>query len=466
MRFENTLLDLSDKAIQIMIDLGAEYADIRAEKAISTAIRTSNDDVEQASTGLNYAFGARALVNGAWGFSSANSIKTRDVEICSTSAFKTAKSISKSTKEKIALCPVKTVRDHVKLKVDEPLAETEIDRKIDEVLHFSRIARKHDKRIGAYVVYEDSTGQEVTANSDGSQILTDNSRVYLGLFALASESGKVASCREQIGSCRGFEFFKDGRIDEIAKATAVRAVNLLEAKHIPRGKFTVILDPKLAGVFAHEAVGHACEADYVVSSESVLKGKTGQVIGSKAVSIIDNPGNGNGWASRRYDDECVQTEKRVLISHGVLIGFINSRETASKLGMKPNGGARAQSSFYCPIVRMSSIQIAKGDHSFEELLETVRSGVYLRGTQGGQVNAAKGTFQFTAEEAYLIDKGSFSTPLLHVSLSGDTIDTLQNIDAVGYDLESNVGFCGKNGQNVPVGMKSPHVRLGEAVIGA
>jgi TldD protein len=466
MRFENALLNLSDKAIQIMMDLGAEYADVRSEQSISTAIRISNDTVEQASTGVNCAFGARAIVNGAWGFSSANSLKAKDVKACSTEAFKTARSVSKAAKEKAVLCPTKTAKDHVKVRVDEPLAETEISKKINEALHFSKAARNHDKRIGAYVVYEDSAGQQVTANSDGSRILTDNSRIYLGLFAIASVGGKVTSCREQIGICGGFELFKDSKIDEIAKATATKAANLLKAKHFPKGRFTVILDPKLAGVFAHEAVGHACEADYVVSDESILREELGKVIGAKAVSIIDNPIVSNGWGSKKYDDECVPTQKRVLISNGVLTDLINNRETAAKLGIKPNGGARAQTSFYCPIVRMSNIEIVKGDHSFEELLETVRFGLYLRGTRGGQVNTAKGEFQFTAEEAYLIEKGALSTPLLNVSLSGSTIGTLQSIDAVGNDLESHIGFCGKSGQNVPVGMASPHVRLKKAVIGA
>jgi TldD protein len=145
--------------------------------------------------------------------------------------------------------------------------------------------------------------------------------------------------------------------------------------------------------------------------------------------------------------------------------YILNRETAHKLGMKSNGGARAESFTARPLVRMSNTYIETGDHSFEELLEGIDHGIYAKGTRGGQVDTAKGSFQFSAQEAYLIEKGKITTPLRDVSLSGMTLQTLNNIDAVGNDFAlGDPGYCGK-GQLVPVGDGGPHIRIREAVVG-
>jgi len=227
----------------------------------------------------------------------------------------------------------------------------------------------------------------------------------------------------------------------------------------------VIADPELAGVFAHEAVGHACEGDHVITGESVLQNKIGQTIGSEHVTIYDDPTYPHGWGSFKYDMEGVLARKRLLIERGILKEFITNREVAAKLGVASNGGARAQSYAFRPIVRMSNTCIATGDHTFEEMLEDIDHGIYLKGTRGGQVDPAKGTFQFSAMEAFMIEHGKITTPLLDVSLSGLTLETLKNIDAVAKDFDIHIGYCGKEAQSVPAGDGSPHVRIRNAVVG-
>jgi TldD protein len=225
------------------------------------------------------------------------------------------------------------------------------------------------------------------------------------------------------------------------------------------------MDPKLAGVFAHEAVGHACEGDTVADGQSILQGKIGEKIGSEHVTIYDDSTYPDGWGSTKYDMEGVPAKKRLLIDRGVLKNFILNREAAGELNMTPNGGARAQSFAFRPIVRMSNTYITQGDYTFNELLEDVKNGIYVKGTRGGQVDPAKGTFQFSAEEAFQIEQGKITTPLLDVSLSGLTLEILNNIDAVAKDFGMNVGYCGKEDQMVPAGDGSPHVRVRSAVVG-
>ena len=459
------LLDLAEKAIRLAMDLGVEYVDARAEQIHSTAIRLTNDRFEQAVSGFDQGLGVRMLYKGAWGFSSTSSLELKDIQAVVKITFKIAKATSKGVKEKAKICSVKPLKDHVKVKTRQPLTEVGIDKKMRTVLVFSKTTRDYSPKIvSANLAYEDAVGQKVVASSDGANILTDIGRVYVSVNAVAKQAQKLTSARERLGKMGGFELFNEVNGDEIMEKAAKRAVDLLKAKPVPSGRFTVIADPRLAGVFAHEAVGHACEADLIIAGESILAGKIGKVVGSKLVSIFDDSTLAGGWGSQKYDDEGVPTKKRLLIERGVLKGYITNREAAAKLKLEPNGGARAESFSFPPIVRMSNTYIARGDHSFEELLEDITHGVYLKATRGGQVDTAKGTFQFNAEEARLIEKGELTTPLLDVSLSGLTLETLHNIDAVANDFELHIGFCGK-GQTVPVGDGSPHIRIKNALVG-
>jgi len=459
------LIDLAEKAIKQAMDLGVEYADVRAQHLNSTSIRLTNDRFEQAVSGIDQGLGIRVLYKGAWGFSCTSSLDGNDVQEIVKTAFKIAKATSKGVKEKAKVCSVKPVKDKVAIKANQPLSEVDIDKKMKLVLGFSKTVRAYSSKIvSASLAYEDVTGQKAVVSSDGANILTNLSRVYSSVNAVAKQADKLTSARERLGKIGGYELFQEEDGGKIMKKAAERAVNLLKAKPAPSGRFTVIVDPRLAGVFAHEAVGHGCEADLIIAGESILAGKIGKVVGSDLVSIYDDSTLAGGWGSEKYDDEGVPTKKRLLIEKGVLKGYITNKEASAKLNMEPNGGARAESYAYPPIVRMSDTYIARGDHTFEELLEGITQGVYLKASRGGQVDTAKGTFQFNAEEAGLIEKGELTTPLLDVSLSGVTLETLHNIDAVAKDFEISLGFCGK-GQTVPAGDGSPHIRIKNALVG-
>jgi TldD protein len=460
------LTDLAEKAIKMAVDMGAEYADARAERIYATSIRLSNERFEQATSGLDQGIGVRTLYKGAWGFSSTTSLELKEIKATVENAFKTARATSNAVKEKVKIHEAKVVKDHVKVRTSQPLAQTGIDKKLKLLLHLSKIARDYSPKIvSANLSYEDGAGQKVVISSDGANVLTDTSRVYTAINAVAKEGEKITSCRERLAKPGGFELFQQTDADRIFERASGRAVSLLKAEPAPSGRYTVIADPHLAGVFAHEAVGHGCEADGVIAGESILEGKLGKKVGSEIVTILDDSTVEGAWGTEKYDDEGVPTKKRMLIEKGILKGYIHDRETAAKLNMEPNGGARVENFSHRPVVRMSNTYIAKGDYTFEELLEDIDKGVYLKASRGGQVDTAKGTFQFNAEEAYRIQKGKLITPLLDVSLSGLTLETLHNIDAIGKDFDWGTGFCGKAGQSVPVGNASPHVRIKNALIG-
>ncbi|MEE8357896.1 MAG: TldD/PmbA family protein, partial [Candidatus Hydrothermarchaeales archaeon] len=226
----------------------------------------------------------------------------------------------------------------------------------------------------------------------------------------------------------------------------------------PSGAFDLVLDPNLTGVFIHEALGHAVEADLILQDESILKGKLGEEIASDLVTVYDDPTLEGSFGFYSYDSEGVKGEKTTLIEDGVLKSYLHSRETSSRLGQRNTGNARAQSFGNQPIVRMSNTYVKPGDHDIEELFEGIKHGIYLKGSKGGEVDTARGVFQFSAEEGFLIEEGEITKPIKDVALSGETLEILRRISALGNDFDLSIGFCGKAGQAVPVGDGGPHIR--------
>ncbi|MDK2383736.1 MAG: TldD/PmbA family protein, partial [Candidatus Korarchaeota archaeon] len=251
----------------------------------------------------------------------------------------------------------------------------------------------------------------------------------------------------------------------IAEEAAKRAVEALSAKPAPPGPHPAILDPKLAGVFIHEAFGHAAEGDAVVNNESILTGKLGEKVGSEVVSVVDDPTIEGLYGFYRYDDEGTESRRKYIVKEGILSGYMTNLETASKLGIEPTGNARSMDYSNPPIVRMSNTFIDRGDWTLEEMLSDMKRGIYAFGSLYGYTDPAKGQFMFKAEGGWLIENGELKQRLREVAITGMTLEVLNNMDAVGKDLSHDPGMCGKMGQWVPVTTGAPHVRVSRLVFG-
>lgn len=460
------LSELAEKAVELSLKLGAEYADVRAEKLKVTSINYVHDAFELASSGFVSGVGLRALVDGAWGFSSTSSLEESGIEALAKSAVDAGRAASKQVKEKVKVAACKPSKEEIEVPIKKDLASIDIEEKMEVAAGLVKACREYSGKVAsASAIYMDESGEKVVATSEGTNVRIKLSRVYFSVKAVAKEGGKLTSIFESDGFLSGFEAIDKLDLRSYARKASERAVRLLEAKPSPKGRFKAVLDPKIAGTFIHEAVGHACEADHVINGQSILRNKLGEQIASELVTIYDDPTLEGGWGSAKYDDEGVPAGRRFLIKEGVLEGYIVNREAAKKLNMELNGGARAESYAHKPIVRMSNTYLSPGDFSLEELLEAIKDGVYARGTRGGQVDPARGVFQFSAEEAFLVKNGRIVEPLLDVSLAGSTLETLKKIFAVGRELQHHPGFCGKGRQFIPVGDGSPHVAVEEVIVG-
>ncbi|PIV70181.1 MAG: TldD/PmbA family protein [Euryarchaeota archaeon CG01_land_8_20_14_3_00_38_12] len=450
-----------EKIIKKLMDMGAEYCDIRYEKRTGLSLEVKDGELKKAVSGSEEGIGIRVLYNGAFGFFSTNNVS--DADKAAGIAFKLAK--CSKPKEKLRLADVKTVKDEIIWKPKRNPADISTEEKHKLIAGMDEAMRGIEGILTVTTGYSDGNVEMHFLNSEGSDIYTIVPRIVAQADLIAKKDGNIVGYRTRVGGTSGFEIFDSSNPLEKGVNAAKSAVRILSAEKSPSGRFPVITDPDLAGVFAHEAIGHAAEGDSVVSGESILEKKIGEKVASELVTIYDDPAIENGFGSFPYDDEGVKGTKKILIEKGVLKNFILNRETAHKLGMKPNGGARAESFAVRPLVRMSNTMIEKGEHSFDELIEDIKYGIYAKGTRGGQVDPAKGSFQFSAQEAFLIEKGEITKPLKDLSLSGLTLETLKNIDAVGKDVKfGDPGFCGK-GQLVPVGDGGPHIKIKNVLIG-
>jgi TldD protein len=457
---EDTITNINEVAIH---KCGAEYAEIRAQKLFKTMLTLKEDRVEAAKHGLESGVALRVLVNGAWGFASVGYLNAETVTSAVFDACKMARMASTRLKTPIKLAETKTVEDRVRMKPKKNPSAISMEDKINTALKINKTILGYDKRIKSCTVdYLDLTGTNHFVNSEGTRIEQDKLYVWARITATAASKGVYTFSREEIGSTAGYEVFDAEPPEVIGEKVAKRAVEQLDAKPPKGGKSPVVLGPNVVGVFVHEAFGHLAEADLALSG-GVLANNLGKKIASDVVTFYDDGTIDGAFGSFRYDDEGVPTQKAQLVKDGMVTGLMHNRETAQKFNAEPTGNARAENFRVEPIIRMRNTFMAPRDHSLEELVEGVRSGYYFKSFRGGQANL-DGTFQVGIQEAYEIVNGEIGEPVRNASMSGNTLETLFKVDAIGKDFELWPGRCGK-GQTAFICDGGPHIRVKEVIVG-
>ena len=438
---------------------GADYIEIHFDESQATSIVYRGERLEEISRARNSGGNVRALVQGSWGFVSFNrldglrekvALAVEEARLASRGPFK--------------LFPTEPVVDTVVSQLKKGSTAIPLATKKELLDSYNDIMLSSPKIQSTRINYRDGRKQRTFANSEGSYIEQAKTDLALRLTAIAREDNEVQQAGLSVGG--NGEFYAVEGLHEQAREIARRAAALLSAPQIKGGEYTVILDPVLAGVFAHEAFGHLSESDFVYQNENLQRIMIlGKRFGGKHLNIIDDPTIPNLRGSYKYDDEGTPATKTYLIREGVLDGRLHSRETAARMGERATGNARAVNYLFPPIVRMSNTFIEPGSASFEEMLGGIEEGVYVKDWYGGMTSLEM--FTFSAGEAYMIRRGRLAELLRPVVLTGNVFTTLQNIDAIGNDLEMNQGGgCGKGGQYpLPVSNGSPHIRIRHCVVG-
>lgn len=443
-------------------NVGASYAEIRVQKNNNTFLTLRDGQIEAVSASTEKGAAIRVLAKGAWGFSTTSSLTKRDLENACRSAFKMAKTAGQSVREPVKLAPVKIIEDKagVEFKIDPQTVDIYI--KIKNLLTINNLCFDFDKRIKSVTInYADLATQQTLATTEGTYIEQMKMFVWNYCWVTGKSKGIMASARDEIGA-HGYELFDLEPPEQIAQRVSQKVVQQLEAKTPKGGPFPAIIGTNIVGVLAHEALGHICEADLTLAG-SALMGKLGQKIASEKVTIYDSALIPEGFGAIKYDDEGVPGQKTVLIKNGKLVGLMHNRETAAKMNMEPTGNARAQDFRFPPLIRMRNTCFEKGDHSFEELLEDIKFGYYLEAFRGGQANL-DGTFTVGVQSAFEIVKGELGKPVRNIGISGNTLETLRQVDACGKDFGLEMGRCGK-GQYMFQSSGGPPLRVKSILIG-
>ncbi len=458
--------DLLEATVQKGLNEGASFCEARYFEERISSIRVENGIAKELSFGILKGVGVRVIVKGRWGFASTNVPKKQNVERALKDAIGGARSITAQAGEKAKIVEIKPSIDTVIHNVKMDPEDISPEEKVKRMLELERDARTFSDRIkDTFVRYRDVVTRVIVCNSFGTLVEEVTPRTQAYCRVIAKEGENMQEGFERLGSVAGYELIENIEAENFSLRAAKRAISLLRAHPPPRGTYTIVVDPKVGGLFIHEAIGHNSEGDLVFSGQSIISDKMGRKIANDLVTIIDDPTR-DGYGKFAYDHEGTKARPHILIKNGVLVGFLHSLESAAKLNSKPEGSARAQSHHYPPIVRMSNTYLAPGDMTFGEILEDIKCGVYLSGSQYGYVESQKGQFTCKVEEAWLIKNGELTEHLRDVAVSGLTLEALRNVTAVGKDLRVEMpGMCGKSGQRMYVDAGAPHFRMEGIVVG-
>ena len=350
-----------------------------------------------------------------------------------------------------------------------PLKSLEDQQKIDFLKQIDSQTRALDSRIEEVIVSLSGVHEHIlVANQDGHLCADVRPLVRLNVTVIVVENGK----REQGsmgggGRCDYAMFFEQDTAMNYAREAVRQALVNLEASEAPAGNMTVVLGAGWPGILLHEAIGHGLEGDFNRKGTSAFSGRVGERVASELCTVVDDGTLQGRRGSLSIDDEGTQTENTVLIENGILKGYMQDRLNARLMGVAPTGNGRRESYAHLPMPRMTNTYMLAGKHQPEEIIASVKNGLYAKNFAGGQVDITSGKFVFSASEAYLIENGKITRPVKGATLIGNGPDVLTKVSMVGNDLQldSGVGTCGKDGQSVPVGVGQPTLKIDGLTVG-
>ena len=439
----------------------ADYADIRHETKTEARITFSGRELVGVSSSSADGYVLRVLKNG--GFATIAFTRPGDAGRAARTASKNALVISRNAKRPVRLAPVAPARDSFVPSLEEDPRSVSIDDKLALTRHYNDIPLSNPKVATTSIGYADVTRVKHFLSTEGSEVHEELVTSRISGSITAMDGSLFQTTVFGVGGSDGFARVR-GREAEVEAKTRV-AVDLLRAEPVKAGTYGVVLDPKLAGVFTHEAFGHFSEADLIEDSPTMReKMKFGARLGSDVVNIKDDPTLPHQLGFYKYDDEGVAAGPVQLMKAGVLTGRLHSRRTAAAFDESPTGHCVAEDYRYAPIIRMGNIFIEPAKAGLDELLAQLGEGLYLVDSDGGQTTGEN--FTFGAQYGFVIKGGRRAGMVRDINISGNLYRTLENICAVGGDLElGEMGGCGKGQANIRSCYGAPHVLVENVVVG-
>ncbi|TAK48503.1 MAG: metalloprotease TldD [Xanthobacteraceae bacterium] len=457
-------LDASDVRTEVGRGLtGADDGELFLEYRQSEALMFDNGRLKQASYDTAQGFGLRAIKSDAVGFAHSSDLSLPALRRAADAVGAVRGGYAGS----YAAAPT---RSNVRLYgADNPLEAPGFEAKIQLLGEIDAYTRARDPRVRQVTVSLAATWQQVEIlRADGERYHDIRPLVRLNVSVVAGSGDRQETGSHGYGGREGYARFVEAALWREAADDAVRqALVNLEAVPAPAGEMDVVLGPGWPGVMLHEAVGHGLEGDFNRKGSSAFAGLMGQRVAASGVTVVDDGTLAGRRGSLSIDDEGTPTNRTVLIEDGVLVGYIQDRQNARLMNMKPTGNGRRQDYAHRPMPRMTNTYMLAGTHDPAAILASVKNGIYAANFGGGQVDITSGKYVFQCTEAYRIENGRLGAPVKGAMLIGNGPTDLNRISMVGNDLalDLGVGTCGKNGQGVPVGVGQPTLRLDRITVG-
>jgi TldD protein len=351
----------------------------------------------------------------------------------------------------------------------DPVDSLDDKSKIAFLEAIDRTTRAIDSRVQQVIASISGLHELVlVVGSDGTFSADVRPLVRLNISVILEQDGEREQGYGGIGGRYDYkQLFADGGPEKLAQEVVRQASLNLEAKPAPAGTMTVVLGPGWPGVLLHEAIGHGLEGDFNRKGTSAFSGRIGERVANELCTVVDDGTLDRRRGSLNMDDEGTPTQCNTLIENGVLVSYLQDKLNARLMGQKSTGNGRRESYAHLPLPRMTNTFMLPGPHTHEEIIASVDKGIYASNFAGGQVDITSGKFVFSANEAWLIEKGRLTTPIKGATLIGDGPDVLTRVSMVGDDLEldGGVGVCGKDGQSIPVGVGQPTLRIDGLTVG-
>ena len=350
----------------------------------------------------------------------------------------------------------------------DPISTLDSTSKVELLGRVENMARAKDPRVAQVMAGLASEYDVVmVARADGTLAADVRPLVRLSVTVIAEQNGRREMGSSGGGGRFGLNYFDDERLQQYVNQAVHAALTNLEARPAPAGEMTVVLGPGWPGILLHEAIGHGLEGDFNRKGSSAFSGRVGQRVAAKGVTVLDDGTLADRRGSLNVDDEGNVSGCNVLIEDGILKGYIQDAMNARLMGVPPTGNGRRESYAHVPMPRMTNTYMLAGDKDPQEIVKSIKKGLYATNFGGGQVDITSGKFVFSASEAYWVENGKVLYPVKGASIIGSGPECLKHVSMIGNDmqLDSGVGTCGKEGQSVPVGVGQPTLRIDGLTVG-
>lgn len=446
-----------------LAELSPDFFDVFVEERSNKSLVLESKKLERPSVGTVFGASIRLIVNGATYFSVVDNPTVESL----TNAVEELKNALSHTSQ--SLGSVFTLNEVASpLKKEGWTQWSELKEVVDFLKSIDEYARAYDPKVAqvsSYVTQQVSKVQIINSLGNYAEEERSRTRAFCSVYASNGSAVEVGTANQ--GKLGGLELLSRYPAEKLAASAAKVAVSKLDAVVAPSGEMPVILGPGFGGVIFHEAIGHSLEADAIRKQVSVLRGKLGGRLASDKVTLIDSGIVPGEWGSNAFDDEGFPNQETVLIKEGQLVSYMSDYLEHLLTGFPHTSNGRRESYRYIPYPRMRNTYIEPGTDNFEDMLTSIKKGILALKFGGGQVDPVTGNFIFGVTEGYLIEDGKVTSPIKDVSMVGNGLNILENIEAVSAekDMDFMPGMCGKEGQSVPAGIGEPYVMVSNILIG-